>query len=257
MSDNRPIGVFDSGVGGLLALRELRRILPNESFIYYGDRANAPYGPKSRQELIDITKSISETLISLGVKAILIACNTTTATSIDVLRATYRDIPFLGIEPAVRAAHDDGCRRVLVLATVSTIGSSRFSELKKQYTDSRCEIVGVPCPELATMIERGGLTEGEATEYLKSLFAPYQDGGFDGVVLGCTHYPYVKSSVCPAAGRQVKIFDGAEKLGTDASKLLLELGLEATEDNTPTLRIISSDNSDALELFYAKYCDTV
>ncbi len=254
MSDNRPIGVFDSGVGGLLALRELKRIMPNESFIYYGDRANAPYGNKSREELITITKNISETLISLGAKAILIACNTTTATSIEILRQSYPSLPFIGIEPAVAAAHDAHCRRVLVLATVQTIASERFDALRKKYTDENCCIVGVPCPELASMIEEGGLTPERAEEYLRGIFSPYAEDGFDGVVLGCTHYPYVKDQICSAAGHFVQIFDGAEKMGYEAQEKLARLGMTASADNVPTLKIISSDGTLFLDEFYSKYC---
>ena len=127
--NSSPIGVFDSGVGGLSLLRELRRLLPNEDFIYYGDRANAPYGAKTHGEILEISKGIVDVLLSRGAKAIVVACNTATAVAIEPLRAAYPELPIIGIEPAVKPARVAGCKRVLVLATPVTVSESRFAAL--------------------------------------------------------------------------------------------------------------------------------
>ena len=251
--NSSPIGVFDSGVGGLSLLRELRRLLPNEDFIYYGDRANAPYGAKTHGEILEISKGIVDVLLSRGAKAIVVACNTATAVAIEPLRAAYPNLPIIGIEPAVKPARVAGCKRVLVLATPVTVSESRFAALLRANSCDGCEFIGVPCHELAFMIENDSTSE-EIEEYLSSVFAPYRADGFDGIVLGCTHYPLVKDEITRAAGADVRVFDGSDGTARHTKALLSELSLDSWARKIGTVEFISSDGSDHLERFYNKFC---
>lgn len=246
-----PIGVFDSGVGGLSLLRELRRLLPNEDFIYYGDRANAPYGAKTHAEILEISKGIVDVLLSRGAKAIVVACNTATAVAIEPLRAAYPGLPIIGIEPAVKPARVAGCRRVLVLATPVTVSESRFAALLRANSTGECEFVGVPCHELAYMIENDKSPD-EIEEYLRTVFAPCREDGFDGIVLGCTHYPLALDEIRRAAGENVSVFDGSDGTARHTKHLLEELSLNSMTRKIGTVEFISSDGSDHLERFYKK-----
>lgn len=249
--NSSPIGVFDSGVGGLSLLRELRRLLPNEDFIYYGDRANAPYGAKTHEDILEISKGIVNTLLSRGAKAIVVACNTATAVAIEPLRAAYPDLPIIGIEPAVKPARISGCRRVLVLATPVTVSESRFAALLRANSGDGCEFVGVACHDLAFMIENDKTSE-EIENYLRSVFAPYHKDGFDGIVLGCTHYPLALDEIKRAAGESVSVFDGSDGTARHTKHLLEELSLNSLARKIGTVEFISSDGSDHLERFYNK-----
>ncbi len=249
--NSSPIGVFDSGVGGISLLLELRRLLPNEDFIYYGDRANAPYGAKTHEEILEISKGIFGDLISRGCKAIVVACNTATAVAIEPLRAAYPDLPIIGIEPAVKPAREAGCKRVLVLATPVTVSESRFAALLRANSGEGCEFIGVPCRELAYMIENDA-SSNEIEEYMSSVFAPYRERGFDGIVLGCTHYPLARDEIKRAAGGSVKIFDGSDGTARRTKNLLEELSLNSLARKIGTVEFISSDGSSHLEQFFNK-----
>lgn len=249
--NSSPIGVFDSGVGGLSLLCELRRLLPNEDFIYYGDRANAPYGAKTHAQILEISKGIVNELLSRGAKAIVVACNTATAVAIEPLRAAYPNLPIIGIEPAVKPARLSGCRRVLVLATPVTVSESRFAALLRANSSEGCEFVGVPCHELAFMIENGK-TSAEIENYMSSVFAPYREEGFDGIVLGCTHYPLALDEIRRAAGESVRVFDGSDGTARRTKALLEELSLNSLARKIGSVEFISSDGSDHLESFYNK-----
>ena len=246
-----PIGVFDSGVGGLSLLRELRRLLPNEDFIYYGDRANAPYGAKTHEEILNISKGIFDELLLRGVKAIVVACNTATAVAIEPLRAAYPNLPIIGIEPAVKPARVSGCKRVLVLATPVTVNESRFAALLRANSGEGCEFIGVPCHELAFMIEND-IASDKIEEYLRSVFEPYRKDGFDGIVLGCTHYPLAKKEIKRAAGESVNVFDGSVGTAKHTKNTLEKLSLNSLARKIGTVEFISSDGSDHLEQFYNK-----
>lgn len=250
-----PIGIFDSGVGGLSLLRELRRLLPNEDFIYYGDRANAPYGAKTHEEILRISSRIVDKLLAQGAKAVVVACNTATAVAIEPLRAAYPELPIIGIEPAVKPARAAGCRRVLVLATPVTVSEERFSALLRANSEEGCEFIGVPCRELASMIENEK-SSAEIEEYLRDILDPYRAEGFDGIVLGCTHYPLALEEIKRAAGASVKVFDGSDGTARHTKKLLQELSLDSWARKIGTVEFISSDGSDILERLYYKIAET-
>jgi glutamate racemase len=249
--NSSPIGVFDSGVGGISLLFDLRRLLPNEDFIYYGDRANAPYGAKTHEEILEISKGIFNDLISRGCKAIVVACNTATAVAIEPLRAAYPEIPIIGIEPAVKPAREAGCKQVLVLATPVTVSESRFAALLRANSGNGCEFTGVPCHKLAYMIENDA-SSLEIEEYMSSVLAPYRENGFDGIVLGCTHYPLARDEIKRAAGEDVRVFDGSDGTARRTKAILEELSLNSLARKIGTVEFISSDGSDHLDQFFYK-----
>ncbi len=238
-----PIGVFDSGVGGLSVLLQLVRCMPDEDYIYLGDRKNAPYGTKSAEEVRALAMENAERLLALGAKCLVIACNTATAATAEYLRKKHGDVPIVGIEPAVKPAAESTCRRVLVLATPRTVASERFSGLMAA-NSGRCELIPVPCPSLAGMIEN----KEDVSGYLGELLSGFSD--FDGIVLGCTHYPFVKDEILAAAGRNVKIFDGAVGTAVQTRRRLAEAGL-LTGSTAGHIRFISTDGDDAyIENFF-------
>lgn len=219
-----PIGVFDSGVGGVSVLKELIKLMPNEKYIYFGDSANAPYGTKSHEQILALTERNVAAFVHRGVKAIVVACNTATSVCIDDLRKKYPDIPVVGIEPALKPAVESAVNpNVLVLATPLTLSEEKFSRLCKSYED-RARITLLPCPGLMELVERG-VTQGEELEnFLEKLFKGAGVKNADCVVLGCTHYPFVKGTVAkllPGA----KIFDGGAGTARQLKRLLEKEGL--------------------------------
>ena len=213
-----PIGVFDSGVGGISVLRELVALMPNENFIYFGDSANAPYGTKSLEQVVELVCADADYLYRKGVKALVVACNTATSAAIGVLRETYQDIPVIGIEPALKpAVLSKEHPVVLVMATPMTVREKKFQNLMLRF-ETEAEIIPLPCPGLMEFVERGEL-EGEALEhYLRELFAPFKK--VDAVVLGCTHYPFVKKMIQKVLGKQALLFDGGAGTARETKRQL-------------------------------------
>ena len=198
-----PIGVFDSGVGGISTLREMIRELPDERFIYFGDMANAPYGTKNTEEVIASVRSVVDRLMEQNIKALVIACNTATGAAAAVLRDEL-SIPVVGMEPALKPAskaRKNGS--VLVLATPLTLHQEKFENLMKQYGEGA---VKVPCPGLMELVEADD-TEG-AKRYLAKLFSRYPAETVDAVVLGCTHYVFLKDMIRGLLPERIAITDG-------------------------------------------------
>lgn len=204
-----PIGVMDSGMGGISVLRELAGLLPNENFIFYGDSAHAPYGSRSNGEIYQLTENVVHRLLEKGVKAVVIACNTASSVAGARLRAEYPQLPIVAIEPALKPAVI-GCPggRVVVLATEATLREKKFAGLLEQW-QAKAEIVKLPLPGLPEFVERGELDSPRLREFLQGYFARLGDRPVDGVVLGCTHYPFVRRVIGELLGPQVRIFDGA------------------------------------------------
>lgn len=250
IDSSAPVGVFDSGVGGLTVLAELTRALPHEDFIYYGDEANAPYGALTHDEIRRVSLGVAKKLVGMGAKAITVACNTATAAAVEALREAYTDIPVIGTEPAVKSAADAGYRRILVLATPVTVAEERFSTLVK----TRCcgaEVIAVPCPGLATMIEENDPSSPVFGEYLDKLISPHR-GRFDAAVLGCTHYPLIKDAVMRAVGDGIPVFDGAAGIARQVARRLHDAGIEAPADKHGSVTLMSSGDVSRLESFMAR-----
>ncbi|MCH5286069.1 MAG: glutamate racemase [Christensenellaceae bacterium] len=207
MADERLIGVFDSGVGGIGTLAEMTRLMPHERFLFYGDTAHAPYGTKSRDEVLGYVREIMAHMLARDVKAVAIACNTATSVAAAELRAAY-DLPIIGIEPALKPAHEmRHGGSILVLATPMTLRLDKFQRLMGQYGEGA---VPLPCPGLMELVEREAFEQ--AKRYLIEHFSPYDMSRVDAVVLGCTHYVFLRPVLAEILPDTVRVLDG--NLGT-------------------------------------------
>ncbi len=212
---NSPIGVFDSGVGGIGTLAALRRELPQESFLFYGDTANAPYGTKSRDEVMSCVNRIMNHLLAQDVKAVVIACNTATAVAAAELRARYV-LPIIGIEPALKPAHEMRWKgSILVMATPMTLKLEKFHALYERYGEGA---IPLPCPGLMELVEREA--DEEARRYLLELFAPYDLTKVDAVVLGCTHYVFLRPVLAQILPETVSVLDGNDGTARQLRRVL-------------------------------------
>ncbi len=229
---DRPIGVFDSGVGGITVLRELLRVMPNENYIYLGDSLHAPYGTKPLELVRKLSFANAETLLDQGAKGLVVACNTATSAAVRLMRSTYPTLPIVGIEPALKpAALQKNHPHVLVMATPMTVTQGKFLALMDRFKD-QATIDPLACPGLMEFIEAGDLESQQLREFLQELLAPYLDGDLDSVVLGCTHYPFVKGVIQQIVGENVTIFDGGAGTAREMRRRLAEAGL-LTHRNTP------------------------
>jgi len=203
------IGIFDSGMGGISVLAQAIKLMPTEKYIYYGDSLNAPYGEKSPKEVKRLSKNICDYLVGQGVKAIVVACNTATSAAIKELRATY-DIPIIGMEPALKPAVEKFPKgTIVVMATNMTLKEKKFSNLMDRY-GKNAKIIKLPCPILVELVERGKFLGEEVEEAIRNCFDGIDIETIDSVVLGCTHYIYLKDSIRKILGSKVEIIDGNE-----------------------------------------------
>ena len=203
-----PIGFFDSGVGGLSVLKEALKLMPNENYIYFGDSINAPYGVRNVDEVKDLTYKAVEFLLDKGAKAIVIACNTATSAAVASLRISYPNIPLVGIEPAVKPAVKlNTNKKVIIMATPMTIKEKKFNNLMNRFKEE-AEIVPMPCAGLMEFVESNNLDSVELEDYLKDKFKDYNIRDIGAVVLGCTHYPFVKPVLREVLGKDIPIIDG-------------------------------------------------
>lgn len=247
MSSNLPIGIIDSGLGGLSVLRELLKIMPNENYIFFGDSANNPYGTKGVDKVVELTVTNANRLYDMGIKALVIACNTATAVGAPVLRATYPDRIIVGIEPALKpAVLAKSNPTVLVMATPLTLQQDKFLSLMKRYTDD-ANIIPLPCPGLPELIESGNFDGQETVEYLERLFAPFDKSKIDSIVLGCTHYPLIKEQIAKSWGHPVDIFDGGEGTARHTRNLLEKAGLLKKGDEQGNVTLLNSLQSDKIK----------
>ncbi len=242
------IAVFDSGLGGLSVLRELVMLMPNEDYLYFGDSLNAPYGMKTVEELKLLCEKNVGMLIDNGAKCIVIACNTATAAAADYLRKRFSDIPIIGIEPAVKPAAMSGINnKVLVMATPVTIKGGKLHRQIEKYND-RAEFYLLESPDIVGFVESGvydGCENQELRSYLSELLKPYTCGAkkIDSIVLGCTHFPFVKENIKSVFPYKIKIFDGAEGTARQTCNILREKGLKSEEKKQFTIRILNSDRT--------------
>lgn len=224
MYDNRPIGVFDSGLGGLSVLDALLQQLPEETFLYLADSAWCPYGDRSIEEIRRRSSLMTEFLIGKGVKAIVVACNTATAAAIDMLRETY-PLPFIGIEPAVKqAALHTTSGKVGVLATRNTFQGRLFRETSARYATDKDLYIQVG-DGLVEIVEEDRMDSEEAAELLKRYIVPMMEAGVDQIVLGCTHYPFLIPYIKAMVPGHVVIHNPAPAVARQTVRILEEKGL--------------------------------
>ena len=219
MTNNNPIGVFDSGIGGLSIAKKVRDILKNENIIYVADTRHAPYGEKSDEFICQRAIEISDFLIERGAKAILVACNTATTSAIQKLRATH-NIPFIGVEPGTKpAALNSKCGKVGVLATSRTLVTESFERLVKR-TSGPVSVELQACPELVLQVEALNFDGVETIEAVNKYLAPLLQKGVDHIVLGCTHFNYLETTIAKAAGPAIKIVNTAQAVANEVLRQL-------------------------------------
>ena len=223
---NQPIGVFDSGIGGLSVANAIAHLLPYESLHYFGDTANLPYGTKPLQTIRAFSHNISEFLIDeKKVKAVVVACNTASAAAIDYLRATWPDIPFIGMEPAVKpGASRTTSGKVGVLATQGTFSSDRYFSLTQRFAE-HVEVWEDPCIGLVELIEAGKVNDPVTRSLLNKVLEPMLEANVDTFVLGCTHYPFVEQLIQDIVGRSKLIINPAPAVARQLKKVLTNHGL--------------------------------
>lgn len=240
----KPVGVFDSGVGGISVLRELVKQMPDEDFIYMGDSVHAPYGTKPLDEVRKLTIDNVRFLLENGAKSIVVACNTATSAAVARLREMYPDVPLVGIEPAIKPAvlyKKDSC--VVVMATPMTLKQEKFQKLMHNYS-SMADIVPLPCPGLMEFVERGILDGEELTGYIINLLYSVNRRQIDSIVLGCTHYPFVRDVIQKVAGNSVLIFDGGAGTAREMKRRLFNAGLLNNSGRAGNVKFINSLNTE-------------
>lgn len=228
-----PIGVFDSGVGGLSVLREIRRELPAEDLIYVADSGYAPYGDRPEDYVRGRAVAIMEFLRAQNVKAVVVACNTATGIAVEALRARYTE-PIVAIEPAVKpAAAQTRSRIVGVLATTQTLKGQKFAKLVSTHAGD-VEVLTQACPGLVEQVERGDLASASTRSLVEQYLRPLLDKGTDTIVLGCTHYPFVSDVIRDVAGPSVNLIDSAGPVARELRRRLQANGLLASESRVGT-----------------------
>ncbi len=216
-----PIGVFDSGIGGTSIWKEINKLLPNEDSIYLSDSKNAPYGSKGKERIIELAIKNTEFLLNQNCKLIVVACNTATTNAISFLRQSY-DVPFIGIEPAIKPASIKTKSKVVgILATKGTLNSELFAKTSRSLNDDIIieEQVGTGLVEL---IENGQIESEEMTQLLKSYIDPLLDKNADCLVLGCTHYPYLIPQIRKIVGDDFPIIDSGEAVARQTKNILIQ-----------------------------------
>lgn len=238
--NNFPIGVFDSGMGGLTVWRELRKALPNESIIYYGDGLHCPYGDKPADLVLKYIDEAARTLLAMRAKLIVLACNTATMTGIKYLRNAY-DIPFVGMEPAIKPAAETTLSGVVgVLATRGSLESAWFGSSRARYT-GKARIVTSVGEGFVEAVEAGEELSPRTMALVRKALAPLLEAGADRIVLGCTHYPFLTDVIRQAASdSRIEIIDPAPAVARRAKYLLERYSLTASPDHTPHYEFISA-----------------
>lgn len=244
--NNLPIGFFDSGVGGLSVLKEALKIMPNENYIYFGDSINAPYGVKPVEEIKELTFKGVEFLLEKNVKGIVVACNTATSAAVAALRIKYPNLPLVGIEPALKPAIELKTKgKIIIMATPMTLRQKKFNALMDKYKKLG-EIEPMPCAGLMEFIEKG-ILEGEELEgYLREKFSSYNKEEIGSIVLGCTHYPFVKDTIKKVVGKNISILDGGEGTSREIKRRLEDKGLIRKEKGLGKVTILNSLNDEKI-----------
>lgn len=239
-----PIGIFDSGIGGLTVARSIHALLPHESTIYLGDTARVPYGPKSPDTVRRYSREILSWLVAQGVKAVVVACNTATAHALDELRR-ISPVPVLGvIEPGARAAaRVSRGGAVGVIGTAGTIASGAYAKALLRERDS-LQVVEKACPLLVPFVEEGWLTHAATRLVVEEYLAPLRARQVDTLVLGCTHYPLLKSLIANVMGSDVTLIDSAEETARELAATLKQLALMSPATGSPVQRWAATDDVD-------------
>jgi glutamate racemase len=242
----QPIGIFDSGVGGLSVLRAIREQLPHEHILYVADQAHIPYGPRQKTQIRDFSIGISEFLLAQGAKLIVVACNTASAAALHDLRARFHDVPFVGMEPAVKpAAAITRTGRVGVLATPTTFAGEMYAALVDRFAKG-IEIYKSTCPGLVEQVEGGDLDSPDTRAILEEALNPMLAANVDTIVLGCTHYPFVIPLIQSITGPGVRTIDPAPAIARQTHRLLTERNRLNPEESPGEMQFFTSGDPSTL-----------
>jgi glutamate racemase len=242
----QPIGIFDSGIGGTSIWKEINTLLPHENTIYLADSKNAPYGEKTKNEIISLSKKNIDLLIKKNCKLIVVACNTATTNAIKLLRETY-NLPIIGIEPAIKpAALQTKTKAVGILATKGTLSSELFHKTTDIFTNG-IKVVEQVGEGLVQLIESGKIRSEEMTSLLEIYLKPMLDSNIDYLVLGCTHYPYLMPQLLEILPKHIKIIDSSEAVARQTQAVLRQHELLNNATNKPILKFYSNGNPDVLQ----------
>lgn len=245
-SDN-PIGVFDSGVGGLSVLRSIREQMPKEDVIYFGDQGHVPYGPRSMEQIQNFSEGITRFLLAHNAKIIVVACNTASAAALKYLRETFSSVQFVGMEPAVKpAAEKTQTGKVGVLATPATFQGALYASVVERF-GAGVELFQHTCPGLVSQIELGELNTPKTRVILEDALLPMLEKNIDTVVLGCTHYPFVIPLVEQVVGENVRVIDPAPSVARQVKRLLEAGGLVNVSGGRGGIQIYTSGDAKIVE----------
>ncbi|BCZ43966.1 glutamate racemase [Clostridium gelidum] len=243
---NSPIGFFDSGVGGLSVMKEAISIMPNENFIYFGDSKNAPYGTKELDNVKNLTLNAVDFLLNKNVKAVVVACNTATSAAIEDIRDKYKNTVIIGIEPALKPAVKLKRKgNIIIMATPMTLKEKKFKLLMDKYKNES-SIVSLPCAGLVEFIEEGILNGEKLENYLRQKFKPYLNANIAAIVLGCTHYPFIKEALSNVIGEDIPLIDGGLGTSHELKRKLIEKDLLNDSKEKGKITIYNSINDNKI-----------
>ena len=254
-SDGRTIGIMDSGVGGLSVLRHIWDLLPAENLVYFADQEHVPYGPRPADEIHQFSKAITLFLLGQEAKVVVVACNTASASSLSFLRRTFPQVPFVGMEPAVKPGAEHSTEgKIGILATAGTFGSRRYASLMARYAQG-VFVYEDPCPGLVEQIEAGELASLETERILWRALEPMLAAGVDTIILGCTHYPFVLPLIQQLAGPGVSVIDPAPAVARQVKRVLQERSLLAQTAEPGILRVYTTTDPVRLEFIARQLLD--
>lgn len=246
-NNQAPIGIFDSGIGGLSVLRAIRQQMPEESIVYFGDQVHIPYGSRPMGQIRNLSEAITEFLLAQGAKIIVVACNTASAAALKHLREKFRDIQFVGMEPAVKpAAEQTQTGKVGVLATPATFQGELYASVVERFANG-VELFQDTCNGLVQQIEQGNLEGAETRRILENALLPMLQRDIDTVVLGCTHYPFVIPLIQQIVGDKVRVIDPAPAVARQTARLLEARGARNRSGGMGNLQLYTSGDPVALQ----------
>ncbi len=247
-----PIGVFDSGVGGLSVLRAIRSLMPNEDTLYFGDQAHIPYGPRPMEQIRQFSETITNFLLEHDAKIVIVACNTASAAALKYLREKFPRVQFVGMEPAVKpAAEQTRTGKVGVLATPATFQGELYASVVGRFANG-VELFQDTCDGLVQEVEQGNLNSDETRRILHNALAPMLEQNIDTVVLGCTHYPFVIPLIQEIVGENVRVIDPAPAVARQVERLLEASGKRGQPSARGNVTLFTSGNPNALESLLPK-----
>lgn len=245
-----PIGIFDSGVGGLSVLKEVRKLLPFESITYFADSGNCPYGSKTQEDILFLARKHIEFLLEQNCKLIVIACNTITAVAIDHFRSDYR-VPFIGMEPALKpAALQTRTKKIGILATENTFNGKLFKQTFEKHANG-LDVFIQPGYGLVELVEKGEQNSENARQLLEQYLFPMMEKGADTLVLGCTHYPFLKDMIKQVTRNRLVIIDPSDAVAAQTRRILMECDLMSENSQTPLLSFFTTGEKKIAERFFS------